>query len=67
MSASLRYRCRADVFRLAAGTTRTMSFTTTKTQAGFRPVRFKAPLVVTAADIAVAAERPEMTEGISDF
>ena len=46
--------------------TRTISFTaTTKTQSGFRPVRFKAPLVVTAADIAVA-ELPE-TEGISDF
>jgi len=34
--------------------------------AGFRPVRFKAPIVITAADIAVAAEQ-EQTEGISDF
>lgn len=46
-------------------TTRTVTFTTTRTQAGFRPVRFKAPLVVTAADIAVAEQLE--TEGISDF
>lgn len=49
-------------------TTRTISFTTTtKSQAaaGFRPVRFRAPIVVTAADIAVAEQ--EQTEGISDF
>lgn len=46
-------------------TTRTVSFTSTRTQAGFRPVRFRAPLVVTAADIAVAEQQE--TEGISDF
>jgi len=46
-------------------TTGTISFTATKTHAGFRPVRFRAPIVVTAADIAVAEQ--EETEGISDF
>jgi len=56
----------------------TVSFTmTAKTQAGFRPVRFKAPIVVTAADIAVVEQQlqleqhqeplPPETEGISDF
>jgi len=48
------------------GTSSTISFTTTtKTQAGFRPVRFKAPIVVTAADIALLEQ--EEAEGISDF
>lgn len=46
-------------------TTRTITFTSTRSQAGFRPVRFRAPIVVTAADIAVAEQQE--TEGISDF